>query len=189
EREARRMLDYVGVAWEPQVLNFNELERPVKTASVWQVRQPLYTTSMARWMRYQEHLGPLIAGTNARIEWQAITDMQALPVPGLLETAVQAYRDEQLDDAERALKQLLQHIPEHAAANFILGLIYLRKGYPADGIALMEQAQQRCPWNNRWRQDLARAYELTGQSDKAAALTTPASQQQATEPALPSALE
>lgn len=45
EATARKMLDYIGVPWEPQVLNFSELDRPVKTASVWQVRQPIYTTS------------------------------------------------------------------------------------------------------------------------------------------------
>lgn len=189
EREARRMLDYVGVAWEPQVLNFNELERPVKTASVWQVRQPLYKTSMAKWMRYQAHLDPLIAASNARIEWQPISDMLALPVAGLLETAVLAFREQRLDDAERALKQLLQHVPEHAAANLILGLIYLRKGHPDDGIALMEQAQPRCPWNTHWRQDLAQAYRLTGQPDKAALLAPANTRQPASTAELSFAIE
>ena len=38
---ARRMLDHIGVEWESEVLDFSSLERPVKTASLWQVRQPL----------------------------------------------------------------------------------------------------------------------------------------------------
>ena len=170
EREARRMLDYVGVGWEPQVLNFSELQRPVKTASVWQVRQPLYTTSMAKWARYEAYLAPLIRGTNARIEWQPITDMATLPVPGLLETGVAFYREEKLDDAEYHFKQLLHHLPEHAAATFMLGLIYLRKGHLSEGIALMFKAHEQCPWNAQWRDDLARAYELSGEPEKAAAL-------------------
>lgn len=45
---ARRMIDYIGLDWEEQVLDFNKLERPVKTASVWQVRQPIYKSSKAR---------------------------------------------------------------------------------------------------------------------------------------------
>lgn len=170
EREARRMLEYVGVGWEPQVLNFNELQRPVKTASVWQVRQPLYKTSMAKWARYQDHLAPLIRGTNARIEWQPITDMVTLPVAGLLENGVALYREEKLDEAEHSLKQLLHHLPEHAAANFMVGLVYLRKGHLHDGIELMAKALERCPWNRDWRRDLAQAYEMAGCPEKAAAL-------------------
>ena len=171
EHEARRMLEYVGVAWEPQVLNFSELQRPVKTASVWQVRQPLYKTSMAKWKRYEAYLAPLIRGTNARIEWQPITDMVTLPVPGLLETGVAFYREEKLDDAEYHFKQLLHHLPEHAAATFMVGLIYVRKGHLSEGIALMLKAHEQCPWNAQWRDDLAEAYELSGEPEKAALLT------------------
>ncbi|WP_422101808.1 sulfotransferase [Vreelandella sp.] len=170
EREARRMLAYVGVGWEPQVLNFSELERPVKTASVWQVRQPLYKTSMAKWERYVAYLAPLIRGTNARIEWQPITDMVTLPVPGLLETSVAFYLEEKLDDAEYHVQQLLHHLPEHAAASFMLGLIYVRKGYLNEGIALMLKAHEKCPWNHQWRDDLAQAYKMAGEHEKAALL-------------------
>ncbi|MGE6195762.1 sulfotransferase [Aeromonas media] len=170
EREARRMLDYIGVAWEPQVLNFSELQRPVKTASVWQVRQPLYKSSMARWARYEAHLAPLLRGTNAPIQWQSITDMAALPVPGLLETGVALYREGKLDEAEHCFKQLLHHLPDHAAATFMLGLVYVRKGYLDEGIALMRKAHELCPWQSQWRDDLARAYGLSGEPEKAALL-------------------
>ena len=170
EGQARRMLDYIGVPWEPQVLNFNELERPVKTASVWQVRQPIYTTSKAKWECYREHLAPLIRGTNAKIEWQPITDMATLPEPGLLDSGVALYREDRLDEAEYRFQQLRHHLPEHAAANFMVGLIYVRKGHLPDGIALMEKALKRCPWNKNWRNDLARAYGLVGLPEKAAAL-------------------
>lgn len=170
EREARRMLDHIGVGWEPEVLNFSTLDRPVKTASVWQVRQPLYQTSKAKWERYQQHLGPLIRGTNAAIQWQPITDMVALPVPGLLDSAVAQYREGQLDEAERMLQQLLHHLPGHAAAHFLLGTILLRKGHAGDALAHMERGVERCAWNAGWRRDLAEAYEMAGQPDKAAAL-------------------
>lgn len=170
EREARRMLDYVGVAWEPQVLNFSELQRPVKTASIWQVRQPLYKSSLARWSRYEAHLAPLLRGTNAPIQWQPIADMVTLPVPGLLETGVARYREERLDEAEYHFKQLLHHLPEHAAATFMVGLVYVRKGHVAEGIALMRKAHEQCPWHGQWRDDLARAYTLSGEPEKAAQL-------------------
>ncbi len=169
EGAARKMLDYIGVEWEPQVLAFNELERPVKTASVWQVRQPIYKTSKAKWRRYQDHLAPLIAGTNAKIGWEPV-EMISLPKPGLLTEGVELYKQDKLDEAERCFKMLQHHIPDHAAASFMLGLVYARKGHLKDAIEMMENGHNKCPWNLSWRQDLIRAYEMAGDTDKAEAL-------------------
>lgn len=156
EGQARRMLDYIGVDWEPQVLNFNELDRPVKTASVWQVRQPIYQTSKAKWRRYEPWLAPLIAGTNAPIRWDAI-EMVTLPEPGLLDAAVSCYRARDLDGAERRVKQLLHHLPDHAAAHFLLGDIYLHKGWADDGLAHMEKAVAAAPHRRDWASTLEQA--------------------------------
>lgn len=169
EAIARQMLDYIGVPWEPQVLNFRELDRPVKTASVWQVRQPIYKTSTAKWMRYQEYLAPLIAGTNRKIGWDAI-EMVTLPEPGLLTHGVALYKEDKLDEAEYEFKKLLHHLPEHAAANHLLGLIYARKNHLSEAIPLMAKALEKCPWNPDWRKDLIQAYELAGKPEKADAL-------------------
>lgn len=169
EGQARRMLDYIGVDWDPQVLGFSELDRPVKTASVWQVRQPIYKTSTARWARYQAHLAPLIRGTNAKITWDPI-EMVTLPVPDLLTEGVDLYKQGALDEAELRFGKLLHHVPEHAAANFMLGLVLARKGHPGDAIARMEKGLRKCPWNPKWREDLIRACEMSGQHDKAEAL-------------------
>lgn len=57
---SREMTDFLGLAWEPQMLDFHRLERRVETASGWQVRQPLYQSSVGRWKRYEAHLGPLL---------------------------------------------------------------------------------------------------------------------------------
>jgi tetratricopeptide (TPR) repeat protein len=169
EGSARKMLDYIGVDWEPQVLAFNELERPVKTASVWQVRQPVYTSSKAKWRRYEKHLAPLIQGTNARIVWDPI-EMVTLPEPGLLNQGVELYKQERLDEAEYCLKKLLHHIPDHAAASFMVGLIYVRKGHLKDAIERMEVGHAKCPWNSNWRQDLIQAYQMAGETEKAESL-------------------
>jgi tetratricopeptide (TPR) repeat protein len=61
EREARRMLDFLGLPWNERVLRFHETERPVRTASVNQVRQPIYRTSAGRWRKHAAHLQPLLA--------------------------------------------------------------------------------------------------------------------------------
>ncbi len=171
EAAARKLLDYIGVEWEPGVLAFDKLDRPVKTASVWQVRQPIYTTSKARWEHYRDHLAPLVEGCNAKIVWDPI-EMTTLPEPGLLTAAIEAYKQEQFAEAEYTLKKLLHHLPDHASANFMLGLIYLRHGILDEGVALMEKGYSICSWNADWSADLIQAYEMVGATDKAHALKT-----------------
>ncbi len=65
EAQARRMLDAIGLEWDPQCLRFYETERRVTTASVDQVRQPIYTSSVARWKRFGDHVTPLIESLKA----------------------------------------------------------------------------------------------------------------------------
>jgi hypothetical protein len=60
EREIRRLVtDLCGLEWDPSCLRFYETRRAVRTASVAQVRQPIFTSSIERWRRYEKHLGPL----------------------------------------------------------------------------------------------------------------------------------
>jgi tetratricopeptide (TPR) repeat protein len=60
EREVRRLLEYVGLPWDDACLKFHENKRPVLTASLNQVRRPLYSSSVARWKPFEKHLGPLL---------------------------------------------------------------------------------------------------------------------------------
>ena len=60
EREARRLVDHCGLAWNDRCVTFHETDRQVRTASAAQVRRPIYATSRGRWRRYRLHLGPLI---------------------------------------------------------------------------------------------------------------------------------
>ena len=60
EGQARRIVAHCGLEWDPACLEFHTAERQVRTASVTQVRQPLYATSIGRWKTYQAHLGPLL---------------------------------------------------------------------------------------------------------------------------------
>jgi hypothetical protein len=53
ETEARRLLDFCGLPFEDQCLAFHENAAPVATASSAQVREPLYTTALGRWKRYE----------------------------------------------------------------------------------------------------------------------------------------
>jgi len=61
DREAvtRRLIDFCGLDWHDSCLRPERNERPVTTASLWQARQPVFTTSVARWQRYAPWLGEL----------------------------------------------------------------------------------------------------------------------------------
>jgi tetratricopeptide (TPR) repeat protein len=61
EGTARRLVEWCGLKWEPACVRFHEGRRPVRTASVAQVRQPIYRRSVARWRNYQSALAPLFA--------------------------------------------------------------------------------------------------------------------------------
>jgi tetratricopeptide (TPR) repeat protein len=55
----RRMVEFVGLPWDPRCLEFHRTERVVITASRWQVRQRINGGSIGRWRRYEKHLAPL----------------------------------------------------------------------------------------------------------------------------------
>ena len=59
ENQARRLVDYLGLPWDERCLGFHDNRRIVRTASVAQVRKPIYRTSVARWKHYEKHLGEL----------------------------------------------------------------------------------------------------------------------------------
>jgi tetratricopeptide (TPR) repeat protein len=59
EAEARRLVALCGLSWEPACLRFHETSRPVRTASVTQVRQPLYRKALSRWIAYEPYLTSL----------------------------------------------------------------------------------------------------------------------------------
>lgn len=56
-----QILTHCGLNWEDSVLDFHKTGGAVRTASVWQIRQPLYQRSSGRWRHYEAHLAPLRA--------------------------------------------------------------------------------------------------------------------------------
>lgn len=65
ETWTRKVLEFIGLPWDPRCLNFHETERAVATASYWQVRQKVYKTSVERWRNYEKFIGPLKSLRNA----------------------------------------------------------------------------------------------------------------------------
>jgi tetratricopeptide (TPR) repeat protein len=60
ETQVRRMLDFLSLPWDESCLRFHETERPIRTASVNQVREPLYRTSAGRWRKHASQLTQLL---------------------------------------------------------------------------------------------------------------------------------
>jgi tetratricopeptide (TPR) repeat protein len=68
EGQARRMLAFCGLPWDDACLAFHRQEGTVRTASAYQVRQPIYRQSLGRWRAYEKHLGPLLEALELKPE-------------------------------------------------------------------------------------------------------------------------
>ena len=60
EPNIRAMIDFLGLPWDEKCLSHAETERSVMTFSRWQVRQPIYKSSVEKWRRYAPYIGPLL---------------------------------------------------------------------------------------------------------------------------------
>jgi tetratricopeptide (TPR) repeat protein len=58
--QSRRLIDHLGLAWDDACLRFFDKAGSVRTISRWQVRQPIYTSSVKRWKNYEGRIQPLI---------------------------------------------------------------------------------------------------------------------------------
>ncbi|HTU20061.1 MAG TPA: tetratricopeptide repeat protein [Gemmataceae bacterium] len=79
ETVAQRALDFCGLSFEPACLEFHRTRRQVKTASVSQVRQPIYRRSLARWRNYEKSMQPLF--TRLGFPGDAMSDSQSEESP------------------------------------------------------------------------------------------------------------
>lgn len=60
EATTRALLEFCGLDWDDACLDFHKSKRPVHTASVAQVRKPIYADSIESWRRYEKHLSPML---------------------------------------------------------------------------------------------------------------------------------
>jgi hypothetical protein len=67
EGESRKLVDWLGLNWDPACLEFYRSERLVKTASVTQVRQPMYSKSVGRWRHYEDALRPFLRALDIQV--------------------------------------------------------------------------------------------------------------------------
>lgn len=138
ETEARRVLAHCGLDWDDRCLSFHKTERPVTTASLVQVRQPLFAGSVGRWRLYGDRLKPLLDALGpALAPTDLALDATARQAPGNVAAPVIAAPDRfrALDlvaqqgalktEAERAfaVARKLQQRGEHDDAEKLFGFI------------------------------------------------------------------
>ena len=148
------------------MLEFQELDRSVKTASIWQVRQPVYQTSKARWKSYSKYLEPL---EKAMQIVPPMPDPLPLPTvpPGSFILGIESLRQGRLDEAEANFKAIITSNPTHAAAYHFLGGTLLRKGQFQQAIQAMRKSVKLLPIHATWFENLALAEECGGNMDEA----------------------
>lgn len=60
EQQTRALIDFCNLPWDASCLNFTQNKRRVKTLSAYQVRKPIYKTSVKLWQKYEKQLKPLL---------------------------------------------------------------------------------------------------------------------------------
>lgn len=161
EAQARRMLAFLGLEWEPAVLEFQSVDRPVKTASSWQVRQPVYTTSKARWRNYAYHLGPLE---------EALADIPSSPAPlpqptlapGRFFDGMALLNQGCAGEASKVFLEVIAAQPNHAAAYHFLGVAQAQTGHLNEGRDAVRHAVGLHGLHPAWFENLAKIEHALG---------------------------
>lgn len=76
ETQSKRLIDSIGLEWDPACLEFYKDKRTVETASLWQVRQPIYTSSSKRWLKYAKHIEQLVTGLKDHLTDEDIQELE-----------------------------------------------------------------------------------------------------------------
>jgi hypothetical protein len=59
ERESKRIMEFCGLDWSPDLVRIEEQRAPSSTASAAQIREPIYKSSIGAWKHYEMELAPL----------------------------------------------------------------------------------------------------------------------------------
>ncbi|WP_321491910.1 sulfotransferase [uncultured Desulfobacter sp.] len=165
----RKMFTYLELDWEEKVMAFSTLRRPVKTASVTQVRQPMYTSSKDKWRYYEAALRNVFAAFDSR---QAEPEPEPLPLPcheqGLFFQGMDLLRAGENAEAESVFKKLLEFYPRHAAAMHMLGVAYSNQGKILPAHKCMKRSIQLHPGNHTWYGNMAIILDHMRRPDEAA---------------------
>jgi tetratricopeptide (TPR) repeat protein len=133
----RRMIDFLGLEWSDACLRPEDNRRVVRTASMWQARQPVYRSSTERWRRYEPWLGPLADLLDDSGETDGVE-------PGSGSASIPASRRlhdaERFDEAIAALQKALNETPHDPLIYNELGALCLLTDRPDSALDCFERA-------------------------------------------------
>jgi len=177
EAVSRDLVAFCGLDWDDRCLAFYKSARPVQTASKLQVRQPIYTRSVARWKRFEAYLEPL---RDALAKPEIVTrpsNRKEADLPGehgsrpdwksWLKQAEELFDQKQLDEAVNLAEQVLRHNPACALAHQVLGLVATDRGQPQEALARLARALALQPDLVPSHNGLGRCCAMLGQLDRA----------------------
>lgn len=166
EGQSRRLIEFLGLAWDPACLLFHATERPVLTASGWQVRQPIFGHSVGRWRHYRQHLGPLLEGLAGLVPSEGTAP--ECDTPDQVVRAARAHRAARRDGAaEAAYRSVLRDHPDWPEALGGLGQLLVERRNPCRGLPLLLRATELSPADPGLLVLLGRAQRSLGNSQAA----------------------
>ena len=154
EGQARKILEFVGLPWDENCLNFHQNKRLVKTASVAQVRKPIYKSSVARWKLFAQHLRPLLEIVKDYRNNDDVAELLASkPIVGNLSTTpgaihlegIALYKQDRFDEALARIDQALSLRPDFPQALNTKGFVLQDIGRMSGALACFEQAVRLAP--------------------------------------------
>jgi len=190
EREVRRILDYCGLPWDARCLAFHQTSRTVRTASLDQVRRPVYRSSIERWRRFEKHLGPLLEGLardplaeHPPGRGPALQASPGMPRPGaagmpadgpesaagrdLRQRALRAHREGKLATADKLYRRILEQSPQDAVAMQLLGVVRAQQRRFAEAEPLLARAASLSPANPEIHNNLGNVLLELGRAGEA----------------------
>ena len=76
ELQSRRIIEFCELPWDDSCLDFHRKKRAISTASVWQARQPIYTSSRKRWHNYAPYIEKLVSGLGDYLDEEDIAELR-----------------------------------------------------------------------------------------------------------------
>lgn len=157
EKETKKLIEFIGLPWDDACLDRKKSQNLVRTASYWQVRQPIYQTSVERWRKYERQLQPLhdIIFSEDNID-------------DLYTAAINNIRNSQYDAAIELLQKIIEQQPNHADSIIQLANIYYNQKKIPEALKLYNQALGISPQDHNIITNMGYCFFAIGRYQQAA---------------------